>query len=123
MAGAGAHPIETASPTARCHNALLPPQCTKCIPMSRPREYPATVTRQGQVTVPAELRRELGIDGGGRVRFVVDDAGIRFEAEPSIASHFGILPALPGAFDDFDREIDEAIATAMDEKHGRNTGR
>lgn len=87
--------------------------------MANGREYAATVTRQGQVTVPAELRRELGIDGGGRVRFVVDDTGIRFEAEPSVSDLFGVLPALPGASDDFDREIDEAIGSALAEKYGR----
>jgi AbrB family looped-hinge helix DNA binding protein len=91
--------------------------------MNRSREYAATVTRQGQVTVPAELRRELGIDGGGRVRFVVDDTGVRFEPEPSVADLFGVLPALQGTSDDFDREIEEAISAALEEKYGRNANR
>jgi AbrB family looped-hinge helix DNA binding protein len=86
--------------------------------MSEPGEYGATVTRQGQVTVPAPLRRLLGVDGGGRVRFVVDAAGVRLEAEPSIADLFGVFPALPDASEDFDREIEEAISDAMAAKHG-----
>lgn len=91
--------------------------------MNQGREYAATITRQDQVTVPAELWREIGVDGGGRVRFVVDDTGIRFEAEPSVSDLFGVLPAPPGASDDFDREIDEVIAAALDEKYGRPSGR
>lgn len=83
------------------------------------REFPATVTRQGQVTVPVVLRRRLGIDGGGRVRFVAAADGIRLEAERSIQDLFGVFPALPGASDDLDAEIAEAIADAMAEKHDR----
>jgi AbrB family looped-hinge helix DNA binding protein len=42
------------------------------------------VTRKGQVTVPVEIRRELGIKEGDRVTFIVDDDGIRFKRGDSV---------------------------------------
>ncbi|HET8898316.1 MAG TPA: AbrB/MazE/SpoVT family DNA-binding domain-containing protein [Rhodanobacteraceae bacterium] len=53
----------------------------------------SNVTQKGQVTVPAKLRRELGIKPGGRVRFVRSGKGVLIEAvrEPEIDSVFGVL--------------------------------
>lgn len=40
------------------------------------REYIATVTSKGQVTLPVEVRRRMGIDPGDQVAIVLgDDAG------------------------------------------------
>jgi AbrB family looped-hinge helix DNA binding protein len=35
----------------------------------------ATVTSKGQITIPAELRKQPGIELGDRVEFVVGDDG------------------------------------------------
>jgi AbrB family looped-hinge helix DNA binding protein len=36
----------------------------------------ATVTSKGQITVPKEVRDDLGLRAGSRVRFVKNDQGI-----------------------------------------------
>ena len=35
------------------------------------------VTQKGQVTIPLEVRKALGIQAGSEVRFELDDAGAR----------------------------------------------
>ncbi len=37
------------------------------------REYSTVVTRKGQITIPAEVRRALGLSEGDRVAIVVGD--------------------------------------------------
>lgn len=39
----------------------------------------STVTSKGQVTIPADLRRRLGLKTGDRVYFLVEDGTIRLE--------------------------------------------
>ena len=36
----------------------------------------STVTRKGQVTLPVEIRRALGIKQGDKIAFEVDDQGV-----------------------------------------------
>ncbi len=50
------------------------------------RQLMTTVTRKGQVTVPVEIRREMGIKEGDRVTFVVDEAGIHFKRGESVVA-------------------------------------
>lgn len=45
----------------------------------------ATMTSKGQITVPVEVRRALGLDEGSRVNFVRNDAGV-FELIPETGS-------------------------------------
>ena len=48
------------------------------------KQLTTTVTRKGQVTVPVEIRRKLGIKKGDRVTFIVEDDGIRFKRGDSV---------------------------------------
>ena len=48
------------------------------------REVSTTVTRKGQVTVPAEIRRALGLKRGDKVAFILDDGRVRFERARSV---------------------------------------
>jgi antitoxin PrlF len=48
------------------------------------RELQTVVTRKGQVTVPAEIRRALGIKEGDRVAFVMEDDEVRLVARGSV---------------------------------------
>ena len=41
----------------------------------RPR-YIATVTSKGQLTIPADLRRDLGLRQGDRIEFAREEAGV-----------------------------------------------
>ncbi|MFA6958656.1 MAG: AbrB/MazE/SpoVT family DNA-binding domain-containing protein [Thermoanaerobaculia bacterium] len=54
----------------------------------------ATVTSKGQVTLPAEARKQLGIKAGSKLEFIVVD-GTRLEVIPvaqSVTSLKSILP-------------------------------
>ncbi|WP_420468042.1 AbrB/MazE/SpoVT family DNA-binding domain-containing protein [Panacagrimonas sp.] len=72
----------------------------------------SNVSPKGQVTVPAAMRKALGIKPGGKVRFVRKGKQVLIEAyeEPPISSLFGILKARKGkGAPDIDKAIDEAM--------------
>jgi antitoxin PrlF len=48
----------------------------------------ATITSKGQVTVPREVRRLLGVRAGDRLLFESDDSGIRVRRAQSDSSFF-----------------------------------
>ncbi len=51
----------------------------------------STLTSKGQVTIPAEVRRRLGLHPGDRVGFVVDGDEVRLvRKENRIEAAFGI---------------------------------
>jgi AbrB family looped-hinge helix DNA binding protein len=91
------------------------------------REYVVTVTTKGRLTLPAAVRRQLGIDAGDRVSVVIeDDNGVRLRRiEHDVTSIRGLIPAPSGLeSQDFDELIDEAMADHSDERLGRfNRGR
>ncbi len=58
----------------------------------------ATITSKGQITLPIEVRRRLGLKVGDKVEFVYDEDGrttVRPEArdEDPLAKFVGALPA------------------------------
>ncbi len=70
----------------------------------------ATLTSKGQITVPKEVRDQLHLSTGDRVRFLTDDEGrvIMIPATISIAELRGCLPAPKRAVTL--AEMDDAIA-------------
>jgi antitoxin PrlF len=77
----------------------------------------ATVTSKGQITIPIDVRRRLGLETGSRVHFVLTDAGT-YEFIPvnqSVRSLRGLIPApeLAVSLTDMDRAM-EAGATGID---------
>ncbi len=54
----------------------------------------STVTTKGQVTIPAEARRKLGITPGTRLEFIVTDAGtlLVIPRSGSVRDLKGMLP-------------------------------
>jgi AbrB family looped-hinge helix DNA binding protein len=71
----------------------------------------ATLTSKGQITLPVEVRRGLGLRQGSRVDFVPDGGGYRLEARSHLARDLaGALPKpdRPVTLD----EMDQAIAAA-----------
>lgn len=74
----------------------------------------STVTSKGQITIPAEVRHELGLHAGTRVDFVRTKDGT-FEIVPetrAILALKGIVtrPAGPVSLDDMDDAIAGATA-------------
>ena len=57
-----------------------------------------TVTSKGQVTLPTEVRKHLGLQQGSRIVFVLDDDGhvaLEVPKYPSVASLRGVAGSLP----------------------------
>jgi antitoxin PrlF len=84
----------------------------------------ATVTSKGQITVPSELRKVLGVKQGDRLRFVqAPDGSIRLEARKrrrivDFARANAFRAGEAGI--DLDKAIDEAITEAMSERERRS---
>jgi len=61
------------------------------------KEFISTITSKGQVTIPAEIRKYLGIETNNKLAFVIDDAGavcIRALRYPTVASLRGAAGTL-----------------------------
>ena len=61
-------------------------------------EIISTITSKGQVTIPAEVRRHLGVDTHDKIAFVLEDDGaVRLSVPhfPTIDSLRGIAGSLP----------------------------
>jgi len=77
----------------------------------------ATLTSKGQITVPIEVRKKLGLRQGSSVHFIADGDGFRIESRTQRARDLaGVLPkpAQPVTLD----EMDAAIATGAIEGTG-----
>jgi AbrB family looped-hinge helix DNA binding protein len=60
-------------------------------------EIISTITSKGQVTIPAEVRRHLGVGEHGKITFVIDDDGeVRLSVPeyPTIESLRGVAGSL-----------------------------
>jgi AbrB family looped-hinge helix DNA binding protein len=49
-------------------------------------KFHTTVTRKGQVTIPVEIRHELGIDEGDKVTWSLEDGYVRLERSDSVVA-------------------------------------
>jgi AbrB family looped-hinge helix DNA binding protein len=77
------------------------------------KEHLTVITRKGQVTLPVEIRRRLGLKEGDKVAFVEDEQGIRVvRPESVVARTAGILKSeLPMAPAEAERQAaEQAIA-------------
>jgi antitoxin PrlF len=62
------------------------------------KEIPATITSKGQVTIPAEVRRHLGLKERDKIAFVIEPEGevrLKVPEFPTIGSLAGIAGTLP----------------------------
>jgi AbrB family looped-hinge helix DNA binding protein len=76
-------------------------------PMTKPAEHAATVSSKGQVVIPSDVRRKLGLSQGSVLRFVVDDSVRLLAAGGDIRKLKGRLavPARPVSIDDMNDTI------------------
>lgn len=77
----------------------------------------ATVTSKGQITVPSEVRRALGLRSGSRVNFVRTEAG-SYELVPetrSVRSLRGSIagPVVPVTLEEMDGAIQRAAESPV----------
>ena len=59
----------------------LSPTCRKVVTV---KDLRTVITRKGQVTVPAEIRRELGLKQGDKVAFILDEGEVRLARTGSV---------------------------------------
>jgi antitoxin PrlF len=82
------------------------------------KEFVSTINSKGQVTIPADVRRQLGVGSADKVAFLLTEAGtvdlrpVRFTLEAVLRA----LPGLPNESVDLEREIAEARAEAAAER-------
>lgn len=85
--------------------------------------FTLTVSSKGQVTLPAELREQLGIETGTKLTLAVEDGGaVRLRKRQPLESLIGDMAHIER---DFGRpieqaDIDAAIEQAMAEKEARS---
>lgn len=79
------------------------------------RRYYTKVTRKGQVTVPAEIRRKLKISEGDVVSFAIEDGAIAFEPAGSWTAQTAGLFRRRGAPVLSDRGLKDAAERAIAE--------
>jgi AbrB family looped-hinge helix DNA binding protein len=80
------------------------------------KEIISTVTQKGQVTIPVEVRRYLGVDAPDKIMFVLDGDEVLLRPVPrTFEQLFGAVPALRGGeSSDFEKEITEALDDEAD---------
>ena len=77
------------------------------------KEWYTVVTRKGQVTVPADIRKALGLEVGDRVAFVLQDGEARLTRQGSVVEQTaGILKSNrpPLSAEQLREAAEEAIA-------------
>jgi len=75
----------------------------------------SALTIKGQITIPADIRKQLGLQPGDKIGFLVeDDHVVLFRKESKIEASFGIChPKTSASL----KDIDEAVR-----KRGGNAG-
>ena len=82
--------------------------------MNERAEHIRTLTTKGQVTIPVEVRRLLGVNAHDKILFRISDGRVVLEATPmTLEATFGAVPAQRQP-EDFERLRDIAI-----EEHAR----
>ena len=77
------------------------------------KEIVTTITQRSQVTIPAEVRRVLGVKPRDKVAFTIEDGGVRLAPVPfSLESAYGSVKPVekPENFEEISRAAKEAKA-------------
>lgn len=77
------------------------------------KEIVTTITQRSQVTIPAEVRRVLGVKPRDKIAFTIEDGGVRLAPAPfSLESAYGSVKPVekPENFEEISRAAKEAKA-------------
>lgn len=77
------------------------------------RKYQSRMTRKGQVTIPAELRKELGLKEGDRVEFVRENGSLHIRKPDSVVLRTARSVIPPPWANKSDQEIREGVERAI----------
>ncbi|MCL2881837.1 MAG: type II toxin-antitoxin system PrlF family antitoxin [Coriobacteriia bacterium] len=81
----------------------------------------STVTTNGQVTIPAEVRRLLGVKPGNKVLFFQRANGDVVIDNASVAAIKKAQAAFAGAAEEIGwKSDDDVVETVMEQRYGRN---
>jgi antitoxin PrlF len=83
------------------------------------KESLATITTKGQVTIPAEIRKALGLKPSDKVAFVFDQGEVKIEPSSSTLRHgFGAIKARkePEDFKQLRRKVRKWVADKAKEE-------
>ena len=83
------------------------------------RQYLMVLTRKGQITIPVEIRRALGLTEGDRMALVMEDDQVRITRTGSaVARTAGLLKSTdaPLSAEDLREKAEEAIASSAIER-------
>ena len=82
--------------------------------------FESTITSNGQVTIPREVRQRLGLHAGGKVRFSVENGNraVVTSAGHRLSDLFGMLGRPPRSLTP--EEMDEAIGRAAVERFAKS---
>ena len=83
------------------------------------REIISTISSKGQVTIPAEVRKRLGIKLGDKLSFVIESDGEEGDGHILIkASRYPDVASLRGAAGSLDEPLpwDEVLAIAREDR-------
>lgn len=77
----------------------------------------ATVTSKGQITIPKEVRKALGVEAGARVEFVVQPSGVfMVAAAAGDVRHLKGMVAKPVSIEEMNRAVARAVSRAVSPK-------
>ncbi len=85
------------------------------------KEITSTITAKGQVTIPAEVRRHLGLEQGDKLSFVIETSGevrLKVPKFPNVASLAGAAGKLDRPMD-MKEMLEIAREDAIEEKRHR----
>ncbi|HYQ92289.1 MAG TPA: AbrB/MazE/SpoVT family DNA-binding domain-containing protein [Candidatus Competibacteraceae bacterium] len=80
--------------------------------------HTSSINSKGQVTIPAELRRSLGLKPGQQVIFSCTDRGVVITpVKQDVSAAFGLLQATKGvSLEDMEQAIEEHVRALHDQR-------
>jgi antitoxin PrlF len=83
------------------------------------KERLATITAKGQVTIPAEIRKALGLKPGGKIAFILNQGEVKLEPSSSmLRTGFGAVRPRkkPEDFKELRGEVQKRVAWKAEEE-------